>query len=611
MKCAAFSLLAVSLRQINENMGFWTLLLIAYLILSISLYFLFPKMGVTAWKGIVPGLNLVEWAKTVGRKPGHAAWLFFPIVNIFIYAGLTIDTVRSFGHLGFWQSVLAVIFAPFYFLYLAFEAAAKYEGPAWAREMEYRHQIEEAQKAGNTKQLNKLLANNPYRKSATREWAEAIIFAVFAATFIRMFLIEAYVIPTSSMEGSLLTGDFLFVSKAHYGVRMPQTVAMLPLLHNRIPQLGMESYLRKPSLKYKRLPALETIDRNDPVVFNYPEGDSVYVFPHRTWSIYDYRRGSLPPNDNQEISTGKAKLIARPMDKMDHYIKRCVALPGDSIHIINRQLHINGKPAQNPKYIQFIHHLRSPLRPVNDQQFAKWGVSKEDILKRDAASNSMLVILNETQVEKIRQMDQAISAAPCNRYFVTVPVNYDPSGFVAAGIDNANISQAFGPNSYLMYLTDQEAEAIQKDTAITVNPFILEAGRLFPHDPVNHPDWTVDNYGPLYVPKRGATVSLDSLSMPFYRRVIATYEKNRLEEKDGKYFINGQLASTYTFKQDYYWMMGDNRHNSEDARVWGFVPEDHIVGKPLFIWFSTREGSVANGINWNRIFRSVTHLGGF
>jgi signal peptidase I len=558
-------------------MGFWTLLLIAYILLSISLYFLFPKMSVPAWKGLVPGLNMVEWAKVVGRKPAHAAWLLFPIVNIFIFAGLAIDTIRSFGHLGFWQSVLSVLFAPFYFLFLAFQAGTKYEGPAWAREMEYRHQIEEAHKAGNTKQLNKLLANNPYKKSATREWAEAIIFAVFAATFIRMFLIEA----------------------------------MLPLLHNRIPQLGMESYLRKPSLKYKRLPAFESIDRNDPVVFNYPEGDSVYVFPHRTWSIYDYRRGSLPPTDNQEISNGKAKLVARPTDKMDHYIKRCVALPGDSLQIINRQLYINGKPAQNPKYIQFIHHLKSPGRPINDSQFSKWGVSKEDVLKRDAASNSMLVILNETQVEKIRQMDQSISAAPCNRYFVTVPVNYDPTGFVTAGIDNANISQAFGPNSYLMYLTDKEAEAIQKDTAITVNPFILEAGRLFPHDPENHPDWTVDNYGPVFVPKRGTTVKLNSVSMPFYRRVIAVYEKNKLEEKDGKYYINGKQADSYTFTQDYFWMMGDNRHNSEDARVWGFVPENHIVGKPLFIWFSTREGSFTNGINWNRIFRSVSHLGGF
>ncbi len=587
-------------------MGFWLFLLASYLLLSVSFYFLFPKTATPAWKGLVPGLNLLEWARIVGRKPAHAAWLLFPIVNIFIYAGLAIDTIRSFKHMGFWQSVLAVLFAPFYFLYLAFKPEEKFDGPAWKMEHDYRHQIEQARKEGNTRQLNKLLKNSPYHKSAVREWAEAIIFAVFAAAFIRMFLIEAYVIPTPSMEGSLLTGDFLFVSKAHYGIRMPQTIAMLPLLHNRIPVIGGESYLKKPSLKYKRLPALEGIDRNDPVVFNYPEGDSVYVFPHRTWSVYDYRRGGLPQSDIQAISSGKTKLVKRPMDKMDHYIKRCVAIPGDSIQIINRQLYVNGKPAENPRYIQFIHHLRSPQRPVNESTFSKWGISKEDILKKDAASNSMLLFLNSEQVAKLRQMDQSITAAPCKRYFLTVPVNYDPAGFAAAGIDNANVTQAVGPTSYMVYLTDEEAEKIKQDTSITINPYILDTGRLFPHDPVNHSNWTVDDYGPLYVPKKGATVKLDEVSIAFYRRIITVYEKNTLEEKDGKFIINGKPADTYTFKQNYYWMMGDNRHNSEDARVWGYVPEDHIVGKPLFIWFSTREGSLSNGINWNRIFTSAS-----
>ncbi len=587
-------------------MGFWTFLILSYVLLSISFYLLFPKTGVPAWKGLAPGMNLVEWAKIVGRKPGHAAWLLFPIVNIFIYAGLAIDTVRSFKHLGFWQSVLAVLFAPFYFFYLAFKTREQYDGPAYAKEHEYRAQIEKAKKDGNSRQLGKLLKNNPYQKGAVREWAEAIIFAVFAAAFIRMFLIEAYVIPTSSMEGSLLTGDFLFVSKAHYGIRMPQTIAMLPLLHNRIPVVGGESYLRKPSLRYKRLPTLENIDRNDPVVFNYPEGDSVYVFPHRTWSVYDFRRGSLLPADSAAVATGKAKLVVRPMDKMDHYIKRCVALPGDSIQIINRQLYVNGKPADNPRHIQYIHHLRSPQRPVNDANFTKWGISGEDILKKDATSNSMLVILNSEQVDKLRQMDQSITAAPCKRYFVSVPVNYDPAGFAAAGIDNANVTQIAGPASYFMYLTDEEAAKIGQDSAVRVNPFILDAGRLFPHDPVNHPNASVDDFGPLYVPAKGATVKLDPISISFYRRAITVYEKNTLEEKDGKYYINGQATDSYTFKQNYYWMMGDNRHNSEDARVWGYVPEDHIVGKPLFIWFSTREGSLRKGINWNRLFTSAS-----
>ncbi len=586
-------------------MGFWTSLLLLYVLLSLSFYFLFPKAGISAWKGLVPGLNLVEWAKAVGRKPAHVAWLLVPIVNIFIYAGLAIDMIRSFRHLGFWQSVLAVLFAPFYFFYLAFGKSESYDGPALAKEHEYRAQMEKAKAEGNTRLSAKLAQNNPYKKSQVREWAEAIIFAVFAAAFIRMFLIEAYVIPTSSMEGSLLTGDFLFVSKAHYGIRMPQTIAMLPLLHNRIPVVGGESYLRKPSLAYRRLPAIESIDRNDPVVFNYPEGDSVYVFPYRTWSVYDVRRGSLPPNDNQTVASGKKKLIVRPMDKMDHYIKRCVAIPGDSIQIINRQLFINGKPAENPRHLQFIHHLRSPNSPVNEKFFSKWGISQEDILKKDAGSNSLLVILNAVQVDKLKQSDTSITAVPCKRYFVNTPPEFDPAAFTAAGIDNANVTQSLGPNSYLMYLSDEEAEKIKQDSTLKVSPFILDAGRIFPHDAVNHPTWTVDDFGPLYVPAKGATVALDSVSIAFYRRIITVYEGNTLEEKDGKFIINGQPADSYTFDQDYYWVMGDNRHNSEDARIWGYVPENHIVGKPLFIWFSTREGNIRKGINWNRIFSSA------
>ncbi len=586
-------------------MGFWLFVLVLYLLLSAGLYMLFPKAGIPAWKGLTPGLNLVEWVKMTGRKPAHAAWFLVPIVNIFTYSGVAIDTVRSFRHMGFGHSVLAVLFAPFYFMYLALRPEAKYQEPAWTREREYRQQLEKARKENNAKQLNKL-KSSPYHKSAIREWVEAIVFAVFAAAFIRMFLIEAYVIPTPSMEGSLLTGDFLFVSKAHYGIRMPQTIAMVPLLHNRLPVLNRESYLRKPSLPYKRLPALERIDRNDPVVFNYPEGDSVYVFPHRTWSIYDHRRGSLPPMDNQRIANGGVKLVVRPMDKMDHYIKRCVAIPGDSIQIINRQLYVNGKPADDPRYLQFIHHVRSPERPINDRQFAKWGITADDILKKDPASNSMLVFLNQEQVDKLKQMDKSIVAGACNRYFVSIPANYDPARFAAAGIDNANVIQMAGPTSFLMYLTDEEVDKIKQDTAVNISPYIMDAGKLFPHDAVHHPDWTVDNYGPLYIPKQGATVSLDSVSIAFYRRIITVYEKNKLEEKDGKFFINGQPTDTYTFKQNYYWMMGDNRHNSEDARVWGYVPEDHIVGKPLFIWFSTKEGNIRKGINWRRIFTSAS-----
>lgn len=530
-------------------MWFIIFLIIGYILLSISLYFVFNKAGEAGWKGLVPGLNFVVWCQLIGRKGWHAAFLLIPIVNIFIYAGMAIDMVRSFGHYSFGSSVLAVLFAPFYFFYLGLKEEETYEGPTLVREREYRARMEEAKANNNQRLLRKLEATNPYKKSQGREWAEAIIFAVFAAAFIRMFLIEAYVIPTSSMEGSLLVGDYLFVSKAHYGIRLPQTVLQVPLLHNRIPALGMESYLEKPSLPYKRLPALESIDHNDPVVFNYPEGDSVFVFPDRTWSIHDYRRGSINnPVYNQMIKSGQKEMVTRPMDKKDHYIKRAIGLPGDTLEIRDRQVYINGEPAKNPKYLQYMYLVNFPGNNINTRQFSDWGISREDVLAQ--SPGQMILILSNEQREKVQAMDPAVTIEPL-----------DPSQF-----NNQSV---------------------------------------FPHDPEHFGDWTVDNYGPIYIPKKGATIWIGPENIALYRRVIQAYEGNEVAVRDGQVYINGEPADEYTFQMDYYWMMGDNRHNSEDSRIWGFVPENHIVGKPLFIWFSTQEGNIGNGIRWDRIFTSA------
>ncbi|MDX1943752.1 MAG: S26 family signal peptidase [Saprospiraceae bacterium] len=537
-------------------------LIISYILLSISLYFLFPKAGEAGWKGLVPGLNFVVWAKVVGRNPWHAAWMLFPIVNFFIYAGLAIDMVRSFRHYTFWESLLSVIATPFFFFYLAFNEKEKYDGPTLVKEREFRKQLQEAKANNNKKQLSKLEASNPYKRTQLREWAEAIIFAVFAAAFIRMFLIEAYVIPTSSMEDSLLVGDFLFVSKAHYGIRTPMTVVQVPLFHNRFGAGGGrgimkllkviegETYLEKPSLPYYRLPAIESIDRNDLIVFNYPEGDSVYIFPDRTWSSHDYRRNSIPASYAQQIKTGRKKLVTRPMDKKDHYIKRCVAVGGDSIMIRDRQLYVNGKPAKNPSKMEFMYSVEIPEGvTINTRNFANWGISTEDMLS--ANSNPMILILTDEQKAKIQGMDAGIN------------LTYLDMGRVSGG------------------------------------------DKLFPHDPNRTEGWTVDNYGPIWVPKKGVTIDLTPENIALYRRTIDVYEGNDFAERDGKFFINGKETNRYTFKMNYFWAMGDNRHNSEDSRVWGFVPEDHIVGKPLFIWFSLKEGQLSKGINWKRIFTSA------
>jgi len=522
--------------------------LLSYLLLSVSLYFLFPKAGEAGWKGLVPGYNFGVWARLVGRKPAYAWWLLFPIVNLFIYAYLCIDMVRSFGKYGFHHSVMAVVYAPAFFFYLAFSKKEKYLGPTLVSERDYHAQLEEAREKKNTRQLQKLETANPYKKSGLREWTEAILFAVFAAAFIRMFLIEAYVIPTSSMEGSLIVGDFLFVSKTHYGIRTPKTVLMVPLLHNRIPLINRESYIAEPDIPFTRLPALEKIDRNDPVVFNYPEGDSVYVTPGRTFSVYDVRRNP----EYLSLIPKQYPLTVRPLDKKDHYIKRCVAIPGDTIQVIDRQLYVNGKPAENPKNIQFTYQVNIP-GSINTSQFEEWGISQED--QRAQGPGYMILVLSEEQKQKVQSLDPGIQITP----FDLTKNNPNPNN-------------------------------------------------LFPYDPVHFGGWTVDNYGPVYIPKKGATISLSVENLAMFRRAIEVYEGNKVEVAGGVIKINGQPADSYTFKMDYYWMMGDNRHNSEDARVWGFVPEDHIVGKPLFIWLSAKDGKLGKGIRWNRLFKSASKI---
>ena len=522
-------------------------LIVFYLLTSISLFFLFPKIGKKAVLGLVPGLNLVEWSKAIGQKPIKALWLLVPIVNIFTHSSMAVDMARSFGKYGFLDSFLAVVFTPFYFSKLAFAESDKYVGPTLEMEAVYSQKMADAKSVGDELNYQKLVLNNPYKKGQIREWAESIIFAVFAATFIRMFLLEAFVIPTPSMEGSLNVGDYLFVSKVHYGVRMPMTVAMLPLVHNRLPVMDCESYLTEPSLPYERLPALEGIEVGKPIVFNWPIGDSIYQTTRRTYAVSQTLQSSSFLSDDPELASRikKGDLIVRPLDKKDHYIKRCMGVAGDTLQIIDRQVYINGKPADNPTHLQFLYMVELPDGiSVSARRLDEWGIDQSDF----AGQN--LIFLDEKQVEKLKSLSPAVKVT-----------NYP-----------------------------QEARPQM----------------MFPNDPVNFPSWTVDDYGPIWIPKAGVTVPINLENIALYKRIIGVYEGNSLETKNGVIHINGKEAKEYTFKQDYYWAMGDNRHNSEDSRMWGFVPADHIVGKPLFIWFSTKNGNMSQGINWDRIFKSAT-----
>lgn len=524
-------------------MGLIIFLVIFYLLVSASLYFLFPKAGVDATKALIPGVNFAEVCKLIGKKPSHALWLLFPIVNIFIFAAMAVDLVRSFGKLKFKHTAAAVIVAPAIFYKTAVDGS-KYEGPILPKEAAYHNDIMEAVKRKDQYNLDKLNAANPYKKSMIREWTESIVFAVFAASFIRMFLIEAFVIPTPSMEGSLNVGDYLFVSKAHYGIRTPETVFMIPLLHNRIPFINKESYLSSPSLNPVRLPAIEKIEVGKPIVFNWPVGDSVYLTSRRSYFAGQEVRNPQYLIDDPELKerVDNKEIIVRPIDKKDHYIKRCIGIGGDKIEIKDKQVYVNDKPMLNPKHLQFI-YIVSFSGQFNNKMLDKWGIDQGDFAQ-SLPNNRFALFLDDEQVEKLK-----------------------------------------GAGAIVEEYNDQS-----------------KPGSLFPFD-MRYGNWTVDNYGPIFIPKQGQTMALDTANISFYQRAIAVYEKNDLKVENNKIIINGKEVTAYTFKQDYYWAMGDNRHNSEDSRMWGFVPHDHIVGKPLFIWFSTKEGNIKDGINWDRIFK--------
>ena len=412
--------------------------------------------------------------------------------------------------------------------------------------------------------------NNPTLKSIY-DWIDDIIFALVAVYFINLFIFQNYQIPSSSLEKSLLVGDYLFVSKVSYGPRVPNTPLSFPLVQNTLPILNCKSYLDWPSWDYKRVAGLGQIQRNDIVVFNFPAGDTVATLqqnPDYYTLVQMYGREAVRMNKQ---SFGE--IIYRPVDKRENYVKRCVGLPGDSLSIRNNQVYINGKAAQNPKNMQLNYFVETET-PLTETMFRNWGVSRDDYMPY---------------------------GQPCT---VTDPETLSFLGFQPNANGAYNLVYRF-PMTEAMVAQVKKLPSVKK---VIVEPEIIGGTMYYPVDYDN--GWTRANYGPIWIPKRGATIELTPENLALYRRCIKNYEHNELEEKDGVVYINGEKATTYTFQYDYYWMMGDNRHNSADSRSWGFVPEDHIVGKPIMIWLSLdKDRSLFDGgIRWNRLFRWVDSM---
>ncbi len=415
--------------------------------------------------------------------------------------------------------------------------------------------------------------NKSVRKIA--EWADAIIFALIAVYFINIYIFQNYKIPSSSLEKTLLVGDFLFVSKVSYGPRVPNTPLSFPLAQHTMPVLNTKSYIEWPQWPYKRLKGFGEVKRYDIVVFNFPAGDTVALNYQQTdfYSLSRQVEEELRHTEsgsqfirNHEKDFGK--VVYRPVDRRENYVKRCVGMPGDSLQIIDNQVYIDGEKLENPKKMQLNYFVETTGARWNDKTFSLFGISKED---RATANPRLFPLLGIT-----------------------------PAGKDAMGQDY------FNP-VYNIPLTQEALAKLKKSgyaKSIMVEPDYF-GGLVYP---VNYDmGWTRDNYGPIWIPQKGATIELNEKNIALYERCIVNYEHNQMKISNGQIFINGEPADSYTFKYDYFWMMGDNRHKSADSRSWGFVPEDHVVGKPILVWLSLdKDRSLFNGgIRWNRLFRFV------
>lgn len=481
-----------------QSLGVFLITLPLQLLNSIGYYKLFKKANKPGWHAFIPVWNSMTVLEITGRKKLSVILEFIPIVNVFIYIRDIVELLRCFGEQRSFRKTLAITLGWLYLPIFAYKKSTRYLGT-----------IDSLPKPVNP-------------KSVAREWADAIVFAVVAATLIRWLIMEAYTIPTPSMENSLLVGDFLFVSKFHYGTRTPKTPLQIPLTHQKIWFTEIPSYVEWIQLPQYRLPGISEVKRGDVVVFNVPG------MMENNWG--------LPPSQWKKY----------PTDLKTNYIKRCVGLPGDVFEIKDRQVYANGTAVENHPGMQYS-YVVTAKDEINDRNLEKFDLAGDDVrLIRKTKSNEAV---------------------------------------------------------YQMFLTDAVVAEMRKLTYIVSVELIPSEGETFPHSGL-FSKWTGDNFGKLTIPKEGWTIQVNDSTLALYGTTITDYDHNsEAAIKDGKLLIDGKEVTSYTFKQNYYFMMGDNRHNSHDSRYWGFVPEDHIVGKGFFIWLSIDRDR--GGIRWNRFFNLI------
>lgn len=536
------------------------LLLIYFLSSHVGLYLLFKKAGIEGWKALVPFYSTYTAVKLIHKPIWWVGVYYIPFLGFIVWVGIIVEFLKQFKILSFWEHALGVVATPIYLVYVANNSKTEYAGYEFVQN---------------------------YQKSKAREWADAISFAVIAATLIRAIYIEAFTIPTSSMEKSLLVGDFLFVSKVNYGSRIPNTPIFFPFAHHTMWfSDNVKSYSELIKLPYARLPKFQDVKRNEAVVFNFPAGDTVaieqqastyYQLLRQYNTIFgkdgrnyfmngmpkkfqnNYIQNYLPSPQSmsrdvaQKIVSEGYEVTARPVDKRENYIKRCVALPGDKLHIVDGSLFINDEEAYQAEGLQTSYYVETSGTGINPQLLIDNDITD---FQRDQTGRPVVLHLTEESLAFVRTLPQVKSVQKLNKKL----------GYY---MENKRFGNPIFPNT---------------DTT----------------------RWTEDNFGPINIPYKGETLNLNLENLPMYDRLISVYERNKLEVKNNKIFINDVETTSYTVQMDYYWMMGDNRHNSQDSRFWGFVPEDHIVGKAVFIWMSLDPNkSFLEKVRWDRLFTFV------
>ena len=522
--------------------------LVVQLIHYLGTWKLYVKAGRKSWEAAIPVYNAVVLMKIINRPRWWVILLFFPIINLLMFPVIWVETIRSFGRNSRAETFLVIFTLGFYIYYINYMVDVKY------------------------------IENRSLKpRSELGEWISSIAFAIIAATLVHTYFMQPYTIPTSSLEKSLLVGDYLFVSKFHYGARVPMTPIAAPMVHDSLPFIKAKSYLAKPQLPYMRLPGFQKIKNNDIVVFNWP-ADTLKTM----WGDHS------------------GKFTYKPIDKKTNYVKRCVGIAGDSLEIKNGFVYINGKKNQLPDRakLQFFYTYTSK-KPIDGNTYPKFLIDKE----RSFVYKIPTKFWNDDRVKKALHEQGNLTKIGGDSLFTELAGGVNPN--LAKRLKMQMVDTKININ-----MTDEEVARLQKyPLTVSVKKIIHDADdALFPNIKGN--TWSQDNFGPIYIPKKGVTVKLTAKTLPFYKQIIKQYENNDLEVNGDEIYINGKKADSYTFKQDYYWMMGDNRHNSLDARYWGYTPYDHVLGKPVLIWFSWNPnaptlGAKIKSIRWDRMFTTV------